>query len=1075
MNRLAVLQSLKNIGALLSFLVFTAIVSAGLVPDNLQCEYQTQPLAIEEPEPLLSWQLQADRRAETQSAYRILAATSPELLAPGKADLWDSGQVISSEQNHIPYAGKKLDSLQSCFWTVGVWDRDQKFGGWSAPASWTMGILKPEDWKASFIELNLPADKIDEKLEWIWYPSPLFAPPGNYYFRKSFDLPEDALSAEVQMSADNRFTLFVNGKEAGRGTAYTKFFKFDILPHLKKGANQLAILAANDGTQNNEAGMIGLFKIKTKNDSTLEIPIHTDWKSSNKEFPGWTSAEFKETDAWVAPVSRGVYGIKPWGKIQLGEDRLPIFQKTFELADSPRRALIHICGLGQYELSLNGKKVGDSVIDPGWTNYRQTCLYSTYDITQELLSGTNTLSVLLGNGMYNVRGGRYIKFTGSFGNPKLICRLQIDHADGTSQVIGTDSSWLTARGPITFSCTYGGEDFDARLENNLLWGPATPTDGPGGVLRAQYAPPIKIMTEYHPQSVTEPKPGIFVMDLGQNFSGFPEISAIGTAGKTIRLWPGEILNPDGTVCQNQSGTPFYFEYTFAKTGEEITWAPRFTYYGFRYVQIEGATAVNLSEKTSPKEEGAVTITGLVGNFTYASADKAGSFSCSNPLINRIDHLIRMAIYSNFQSVFTDCPHREKLGWLEQTHLMANGLIANLSLMRHYTKLMRDCAEAQLPNGLVPDIAPEYTVFSPDFRDSPEWGSAFVLDPWYVWLHYGDSRLAERYYAQMKNYVTYLKNKKDQNGMISHGLGDWYDVGPGPSGYAQLTSKELTATATYYQNLNSMIHFARLFNRQDDLKELTAEAQSIKELFNKRLYNSEKNYYDKNSQTANSMPLVVGLADESLAKPILENLVSIGIRGATNRITAGDVGFSYLVKALLEHDQGQVLFDMVNQTNGPGYWHMLEQGCTSLHESWKAEKSSSFNHFMLGHAEEWFYRGIGGISPSADNPGYQKFILKPQVVGDLSEANVTYQSIRGEILSHWKIENGRFIYHIRVPANTEALVYLPATSSDWETLAEGDTPLKSHPQIQVLNRENVPNAIELKVPSGDYLLSSEYKP
>jgi alpha-L-rhamnosidase len=293
MNRLATnYQSLKNMGALLSFLVFTAIVSAGLIPVQLQCEYQTQPLAIEEPEPLLSWQLQADRRAETQSAYRILAATSPELLAPGKADLWDSGQVISSEQNHIPYAGKKLDSLQSCFWTVGVWDRDQKFSTWSEPSSWTMGILNPEDWKASFIEL--PAENVDEKLEWIWYPSPLFTPPGNYYFRKSFDLPEEALSAEVQISADNRFTLFVNGREAGSGASYSKFFKFDILPHLKKGANQLAILAVNDGTRDNEAGMIGIFRIKTKTILSSKSPFTPIGKPATRSSPSGPPLNLKK-------------------------------------------------------------------------------------------------------------------------------------------------------------------------------------------------------------------------------------------------------------------------------------------------------------------------------------------------------------------------------------------------------------------------------------------------------------------------------------------------------------------------------------------------------------------------------------------------------------------------------------------------------------------------------------------------------------------------------------------------------------------------------------------------------------
>ncbi len=1074
MNRLFNSQSLKNIATLLAFFILTTLLSAGVLPVKLQCEYQTEPLAIDEPAPLLSWQLKADRRAETQSAYRVLVASTPEQLAPGKADLWDSGKVLSSEQNHIPYAGKKLQSLQACFWAVGVWDRDENFSGWSEPSSWTMGILNAEDWKASFIEL--PRQKIiDEKLEWIWYPSPLFAPPGNCYFRKAFELPEEAVSAEVELSADNRFTLFVNNQEAGSGDSYAKFFRFDILSHLKKGLNQLAIRATNDGTWDNEAGLIGLFKIKTKNGSLLEIPINTDWKSCNKEFEGWALVEFEEGPGWVSPISRGLYGMAPWGKLLPAENQLPIFQKTFELEKTPQRALIHICGLGQYELSLNSKKVGDAVIDPGWTNYRKTCLYSTYEVTDELLAGNNTLSVLLGNGMYNVRGGRYIKFRGSFGEPKLICRLQIDYTDGTSQTIGSDASWQVAPGPLTFSCTFGGEDYDARLENDLKWQPATPTDGPGGVLRAQYAPPIRVMKQYQPISVTEPRQGLFVLDLGQNFSGVPQVSAIGSTGKTIRLWPGEILNDDGTVRQNHSGTPVYFEYTFGQTGKEITWAPRFTYYGFRYVQIEGADDVDLERKNLTLEEDAVTITGLTGNFTYASADKAGSFSCSNPLINRIDHLIRMAIYSNFQSVFTDCPHREKLGWLEQTHLMANGLIANLSLMRHYTKVMRDCSEAQLPEGLVPDIAPEYTVFSPDFRDSPEWGSAFVLIPWYTWLHYGESRLAERYYGAMKNYLTYLKNKKDENGMVSHGLGDWYDVGPGPSGYAQLTSKELTATATYYQGLQSLIHFARLFGWEEEFKELSAEAAAVKELFNKRLYNAEENYYDRNSQTANAMPMVVGLADESRTGLILDNLVSIGIRGATNRITAGDVGFSYLVKALLEHNQGQVLFDMVTQTNGPGYWHILEQGCTSLHESWKAERSSSFNHFMLGHAEEWFYRGIGGINPSAEGPGYAKFILKPQLVGDLSEANVTYQSIRGEIKSHWKLEAGRLTYEISIPPNTEALVYLPATSSGWETLKEGDNPLRDHPQIQIVSRTVKENAIQLKVPSGDYLLHSEYKP
>ena len=1068
---------MKNSCILSTLFAFTTSLIAGITPTHLQCEYQTDPLAVDQLNPVLSWQLTADRPAEIQTAYRILVASSSELLEQNKPDLWDSKKIFSSKQNHIPYEGVPLKTLQTCYWKVIVYGRDGVSSKDNPCAKWTMGILSPEDWNASFIEHPTHQIGVGEGLKWIWYPGELFAPPGNIYFRKNLNITETPISATFYLSADNCFELFANGTNVGNGSSYTRFFELDMTSFLKQGANQLAIKAINEGTQNNEAGLIGQLNIQTKEGSSIQIPIDTTWTVSNKEFNGWEKNDFIENNEWVTPTVRGEYGCKPWGKISTGKLRMPIFRKDFSINKEIQRALVHICGLGQYELSLNGYKVGDSVIDPGWTDYKDTCLYSTYDITDQLIHGKNVIGVMLGNGMYNVRGGRYSKFLGTYGSPKLICRIQIDYINGTSQIIGSDDSWQTAFGPITFSCTYGGEDYDARLEipgwdtvksSSNQWEPSAITTGPGGTLRSQYTPPIKVMHTLTPIAVTEPRPGIYVVDFGQNFSGFPQITAIGEKGQTIRLWPGEILNEDGTVWQSQF-SPSYYQYTFGtETSEEISWTPRFTYYGFRYIQIEGAKGIDtISESNSLPY-----IKSMIGNFSYASAEKAGSFSCSSKLINSIDRLIRMSIYSNFQSVFTDCPHREKLGWLEQCHLMANGLIFNLNLMRHYTKMMRDCSEAQLDNGLITDIAPEYTVFSPDFRDSPEWGSSFILVPWYAWLQYGDTRLAEQYYDKMKNYLNYLKGKKDTNGMVSHGLGDWCDVGPGPSAYSQLTSKEITATGVYYQNLIAMIHFAKLFNKYSDIQEFTKEAESIKNLFNQRLFHADKGYYDRNSQTANALPLVVGLANNADKQTILDNLISVGVRGATNTITAGDVGFSYLIKALTDAKESEVLFDLVTQTNGPGYAYMLSQGCTSLHESWKVERSHSFNHFMLGHAMEWFYRGIGGITPSEQAPGYAKFTLYPQVAGDLTSANVTYQSIRGEIKSQWAIKDGCFNYNITIPVNSEATVFLPTSDPSITSVTADFIPIGEHPYIQFLGIEG--NRIKLRVPSGDYSLSSKYQ-
>ena len=645
---------------------------------------------------------------------------------------------------------------------------------------------------------------------------------------------------------------------------------------------------------------------------------------------------------------------------------------------------------------MNGEKVGDHELDPGWTNYRKRCLYVRFDVTDRILRGRNAVGVLLGNGLYNVRGGRYVKFTGSFGPPKLALRLRLEYEDGSVETVASGADWKTSPGPIVFSCIYGGEDYDARREipgwdrpgfDDSAWRPVSMVAGPGGRLAPQTAPPVKVMKRFPSVAATEPKPGVVVYDLGQNMSGWPAVTVRGPAGATVKLVPGELLGPDGLVTQRSSGTPVSFSYTLRGSADAETWRPRFSYYGFRYVQVEASAA----NETGAGAAGASRpeILGVEGQFVHSSARVIGRFSSSDPLVNRIHNLILRAVESNLQSVITDCPHREKLGWLEVSHLLGPAIFFNYDVASLYRKICWDTAESQLDNGLVPDIAPEFTVFEAGFRDSPEWGSAAVINPSLLDLYAGDpAALAERY-ETMKRYATYLGSRADGH-IVSHGLGDWCDIGPGSPGESQLTSKGLTATAVYYQDLRVLEKAAGLLGFADDAGRWSALAEEVRQAFNARFFRRDVRLYDRGSQTAQAMPLALGMVDEADRAAVLDGLVGI-IRAGGNRVTAGDIGFVYVVRALYEGGRGDVLWDMVTQPDGPGYADQLRKGATTLAEAWDANPALSQNHCMLGHAEEWFYRGLAGLSPDPAAPGFKRFFVRPDVVGTLRSVEAEHDS------------------------------------------------------------------------------------
>ena len=627
--------------------------------------------------------------------------------------------------------------------------------------------------------------------------------------------------------------------------------------------------------------------------------------------------------------------------------RLPIFRKSFDLTQPIAHATLLISGLGQYEARLNGHNVTDAVLTPGWTDYRKRIFYNSYEVTALLHRGANVFGVLLGNGFYNVSeiAGRYGKFSGSFGQPKLIVALLVTYADGASQSILSDATWKTIPGPVVLSSAYGGEDYDARLDppgwgtstfNADSWQAALTVPGPDGVLRPEFIPAVKPFNRYYPIAITHPRPGITVYDLGQNFAGWPDLAVAGSRGATVKLVAGELLDTNGLVTQRSANalpdSQNAFNYTL-RGGSLEHWHPRFSYYGFRYVQVEQTGVISRLE--------------VAGQALHLEVSPAGTFTSSDELLNRIHRLIDNAVNSNLFSVLTDCPHREKLGWLEQTHLAGAALMYNYDLEALYAKISDDIQDAQLPSGLVPSIAPEYAVFSGAFRDSPEWGSAVILSPWIAYQFYGDLEMLRAHYASMQHYAAYLQARIDlaPEHLLAYGLGDWYDIGPGEPGESKLTRKGLTATAIYYEDLTILSHVAKLLKRSDDGALYTAQAEQVKQTFNFRFFHSDTDQYDTGSQTANAMPLVVGLVPLDRRLAVLDNLVA-DIHAHHDHVTAGDVGFHYVVRALTNGERSDVLLAMLSRTDPPSYGDQLRRGATTLTEAWDANPNSSQNHFML---------------------------------------------------------------------------------------------------------------------------------
>ncbi len=741
------------------------------------------------------------------------------------------------------------------------------------------------------------------------------------------------------------------------------------------------------------------------------------------------------------------------------EDRsAPLFRREFVLEAKPRRARVHISGLGYHELRINGRKVGDHLLDPGYTRYDRRVLYVTHDVTGMLAAGPNVLGVMLGNGWFNVQYRNAWDFDKApwRAAPRLLCSLHVEYDDGRRLVVGSGPDWQCAAGPVTFNVIYGGETHDARLEQPgwdqpgfaaAGWQAAQPVDPPAGRLAPQVMPPIKAHEVLAPARISEPKPGVFVFDFGQNLAGFAELAVAGPAGTVVRMKYGERLLPDGSVDQREiaehvvrfdAGQQFQTDTYILRGGGAERWHARFVYHGFQYVEVSG-----LPERPTDATLRAV--------FIHSAVPDVGRFECSEPLLNRIWRATRWAYLSNLHGIPTDCPHREKNGWTGDAHLACETGLLNFDGIAVYEKWLRDLADEQRPGGELPGIVPTGG-WGYQWGNGPAWDSAFVLIPACLHDYCGDPTALRVHYDGLRRYVDYLTSRA-KDGIVDIGLNDW-------APYETETPAEVTSTGYYHRDALVVARAAELAGRPDDAARYAALAGRIRDAFNRRFYQPEAGSYANGGQTALACALY-----QDLVAPAERGRVVASLAAAVERrgghIDTGILGAKYLLHALSDNGRHDLAWRVATQRDQPGWGWWIGQGATTLWEQWNG--SASRNHIMFGDIGAWFVQSLAGIRPDPAGPGFRRIIICPRPVAGLGAARAEHDSARGRIASDWRLRDGVFELAVVIPPNTTATVHVPAAGE--APVSEGGGPAAEAEGVKFLRRDG--ERAVFQVGSGSY--------
>lgn len=759
----------------------------------------------------------------------------------------------------------------------------------------------------------------------------------------------------------------------------------------------------------------------------------------------------------------------------------PYLRQTFTLARPVRRATLYATARGLYEAHLNGKRVDDSLLTPGWTDYRRRIEYQTYDVTAMLQSGENAIGALLADGWYAGYLGPFHERDYYGVRPTFIAQLNIELADGSRRTIVTDGTWKASAGPLRSAELYHGETYDATQElpdwtlpgyDDGGWQPVLVVNEPVVALTAQHSPPIRVTEELTPMAVTEPTSGTFIFDMGQNMVGWARLRVTGAAGTRVQLRFSESINGDGALQTANLGHARATDVYILKGEELEIFEPRFTYHGFRYVELTGY----------PGEPVLDAITGCV---VHADLPMAGDFSCSNPTVNKLFKNILWGQRGNFSSVPTDCPQRaERLGWTGDMFVFAVTGALNMDAAAYYTRWMRIVAEAQAANGAFSDIAPR-VVFPT--HGAPVWGDVGVFLPWMMYRLYGDRRIIETYYEAMSRWMTYIGEANPAFLRLKRRNYDWGDW----VSYNADTPTEALATAVWALDARLMAQMAGAIGQTEDVERYEALFENIKAAFVEAYVSSEGRVYGE-TQTGYVLALYAGLIPGELRAAAAQHLVA-DIKARGWRLSTGFVGTAFLLPVLSDMGRSDIAYRLLNQETCPSWGYMIKQGATTIWERWDADvemqrilgdvsseptfvhhrfgemkNMNSFNHFALGAVGEWLYRYVAGIDAAPDHPGYEHILIRPRTGGGITHVKGSYRSIRGLITSEWENSAGRFRLNVSIPANTTATVYVPA--SDSSTVTEGGRPAGDADGVEWFRVED--GTTVFHIGSGTYQFESQ---
>ncbi len=1048
-----------RIGSLLLMGMLLSMNSmAALQVNNLRCEYKVAPLGLDTTTPRLSWQLTSEERGQVQSAYQILVASSAATLQKNVGDLWDSGKVESDQSTFIPYGGTALGSKDQCFWKVRVWDGNDKASGWSESTRWTMGLLSPEDWSAEWIGYDAPTgdEAVDApalnmgKAQWIWYPdgNPASAAPiGEVAFRTTFTVDSGRAIKEtaLYLTADNWARPYLDGVELeGTVTDFNQVMRIDLLRVLTPGEHTLAILADNKGDAPNPAGLIARVVVDYVDGTDLVVESGPTWKALRDDRPSDWMAKAHADSSWSEAHAIGPAGTPPWPSPKLPAPTVlpppPQLRSTFTAKKDIARATLYATAFGIYDTYINGKRVGDFIFAPGFTDYNKRVHYQTYEVTDLLNSDSeNVFAALLGDGWYagylgflpqlNVKSAR-----DHYGaEPRFRGQLEIEYTDGSTQVVNTNADWKATYGHIREADMLMGETHDDAFAtpgwltanyDDSAWAPVATGTSNSAPVQAHPGTPVTAHEELPAQSMTEVTPGVYIYDIGQNFAGWAKVTLQAKAGERVQLRFGERLDADGLLyTTNLRKARCIDTFTIAEDGE-VTLEPHFTFHGFQYVEISG-----VANPPAPED--------VVGVVLQSVIEPAGKFESSEPLLNQLFHNIVWGQKGNYLEIPTDCPQRdERMGWTGDAQFFIPTALYNMDCGAFYTKWLVDLVQdSQLENGSFADVAPHVALGG----GSVAWGDAAMICTYQIYRYYGDTGIIRQHFPNLVRGMEFLESTSEGGIRSKMGYGDWLNKGGG-------AKDEVICTAYFAYLAELMEEMATAIGETEKAAHYGALKEEVKTAFAKNFINDEGVILES-SQTGYALAFTMNLIPEALKAKAAEQFAG-EIARFDNHLATGFIGTPRLLPGLADAGKIDLAYQLLMNTDYPSWLFQVTQGATTMWERWDGwtpengfqdPGMNSFNHYAFGAVGEWLYSTVGGVAPL--EPGFKRFEIAPKPGGGLTWAKTSYRSIHGLIRSNWKIDGNSFTLEVEIPVNTTAVVRLPEEFSR-DVTVDGE-PLSDH--------------------------------